>query len=225
MRRALLAVGLAVLIIISIVGIAVASESYVISDLSGASQRDKATIVDENYGWKSAPKNPEVVYIAVWAPEPYGRYIENALVAVVEKHGLKPMIVQNITAHDLKGRVVIFYAPVTGVKNSLLYDERSISGILYYSYAGDAKSVVDAINRGLVFSEEKIGDSAQSLCRASTSRLVNMKIANITCDVAYWWNLKARVGKLKEGNPYEMIANEIASQLDQFLKSDGSDEP
>jgi len=49
--------------------------------------------------------------------------------------------------------------------------------------------------------------------------MLELRIANQTCDVAYWWNLKARVGKLNRANPYEMIADEIASQLDQFLKS------
>ena len=225
MRRLLLVGGMLLILVASVVGVAMASESYVISDVSGGVQHGKTTTVDNNYGWKSAPENPNVVYIAVWAPKPYEGYIQSALVAVVRKHGLKPVIAQNITAYDLKGRVVLFYAPVISRADYLLTEERSISGILYYSYAGDAKSAVEVINNGLAFSATEISKSADKFCRASMERLLKLKIANQTCDVAYWWNLKAKVGKLKSENPYEMIANEIVSQLDQFLRSDESNGP
>ncbi|WP_297467750.1 hypothetical protein [Thermococcus sp.] len=225
MRRFLLVGGILLILVASVVGVAMASESYVISDVSGGAQHGKITTVNPNYGWKSAPENPNVVYIAVWAPKPYEEYIQSALVNVVRKHGLKPVIAQNITAYDLKGRVVLFYAPVIGRANYLLTEERSISGILYYSYAGDAKSAVEVINSGLTISATEISKSADKLCGTSMGRLTKLRIANQTCDVAYWWNLKAKVGKLKSGNPYEMIANEIASQLDNFIKSDESNEP
>ncbi|NJD99322.1 hypothetical protein E3E26_05930 [Thermococcus sp. LS1] len=83
MKRALLVVGIAALIVLSIAGVAFASESYVISDYSGAAQQGGTTIVDNSITWKYAPENPGVVYIAVWAPEPYKNYITKALVEVV----------------------------------------------------------------------------------------------------------------------------------------------
>ena len=219
MKRIFLVLGIAVLMVLSIVGIAVASESYVISDYSGASMNGGTLIVDHNYTWTSAPKDPNVVYISVWAPNPYKTYIENALVRVVREHGLTPVIIGDVMGYDMKGRLVLVYVPMTGDRNDLLYKEISLSGILYYSYAGDAKSAVDTINQGLEFSESAISKSAEKFCQASMNRLMELRIANQTCGVAYWWNLRAKVGKLSKGNPYEMIANEMASQLDQFLKS------
>ncbi|WP_145955374.1 hypothetical protein [Thermococcus henrietii] len=219
MKRVVLVLGIAVLIVLSIVGIAVASESYVISDYSGASMNGRTTIVDSNSNWTSAPKDPNVVYIAVWAPKPYQVYIEDALVKVVRERGLKPVLVGNVTMYDLRGRFVMFYSPMVGHGGSVLYRMVSLSGILYYSYAGDAKSAVDTINHGLEFSESAISKSSEKFCQASMNRLMKLKVANQTCGVAYWWNLRAKVGKLSRANPYEMIANEIASQLDQFLTS------
>jgi len=220
MKRIFLVLGIAVLMVLSIVGIAVASESYVISDYRGASMSGGTTIVDHNYNWTSAPKDPNVVYISVWAPNPYKTYIENALVRVVREHGLTPIITDDVMEHDMKGRLVLVYVPITGESNDVLYKEISLSGILYYSYAGDAKSAVDTINHGLEFSESAISKSAEKFCQASMNRLMELRIANQTCGVAYWWNLRAKVGKLSKGNPYEMIANEMASELDNFLKSD-----
>jgi len=225
MKRILLVLGIAILAVLSFIGVVMAGESYVLSDVSGAVQHGGVTIVDKDYGWKSAPENPDVVYIAVWTPAPYREYIQNALVAVVKKHGLKPAVVSDVTEYDLKGRIVIFHAPVIGKGHGLVYREYSISGILYYSYAGDAKSAVNVINNGLTFSTDEISNSAAKFCKASMRRLTDMKIANQTCDVAYWWNLKAKVGRLNNDNPYGMIADEIAPQLDQFLRSDESDKP
>ncbi|WP_457752440.1 hypothetical protein [Thermococcus sp.] len=219
MRRTGLILGAVVLIALSFVGVAFASESYVISDYKGASQTGPATIANHDYNWTSAPNNPNVVYIAVWAPQPYRKYIEEALVTVVKKHGLKPVVTENFTRYDLKGRLVLFYSPSVGWGRGVLYKEVSLSGILYYSYAGDAKSAIETINNGLNFSETQISNSANKFCQASRKRMVGLRIVNQTCDVAYWWNLKAEVGKLSRTNPYEMIADEIASQLDQFLKS------
>ncbi|NJE55264.1 hypothetical protein E3E28_08600 [Thermococcus sp. 21S9] len=220
MKRIFLVLGIAVLMVLSIVGIAVASESYVISDYRGASMSGGTTIVDHSYNWTSAPKDPHIVYISVWAPNPYKTYIENALVRVVREHGLTPVITDDVMEHDMKGRLVLVYVPMTGESNDVLYKEISLSGILYYSHAGDAKSAVDTINHGLEFSESAISKSAEKFCQASMNRLMELRIANQTCGVAYWWNLRAKVGKLSKGNPYEMIANEMASELDNFLKSD-----
>jgi hypothetical protein len=46
------------------------------------------------------------------------------------------------------------------------------------------------------------------------------RIANQSCAVAYWWNLKSKVGRLRKGEPCGMIAGKIASQLDEFLRND-----
>jgi len=114
MKRILLVLGITTLTVLSVLGIAVASESYVISDVSGASMRDVGIILDHSYNWTSAPKNPNVVYIAVWAPKPYRRYIEDALVRVLRAHGLKPVVAENFTKYDLKGRLILFYSPSVG---------------------------------------------------------------------------------------------------------------
>ena len=220
MRRIFVVLGVAALTVLFILGIATASESYILSEYSGAFQHGGATIVDKNYGWKSAPQNPNVVYIAVWVPKPYRNYIKKALVRVAEKHGLKAVVDMDISGDDLKGRVVLVYIPSIGAGYRVLYTEREVSGILYYSYAGDAKSAVDVINNGTVWSESEIDKTAQRFCHASIVRMNELRIANQTCAVAYWWNLRAKVGKLREESPYEMIAREIASQLDQFLESD-----
>ena len=50
MKRFLLVGGILLILVASVVGVAMASESYVISDVSGVSQRDKALIVDKDYG-------------------------------------------------------------------------------------------------------------------------------------------------------------------------------
>ena len=217
MKRTILVLGIA-LLVLSFVGIAMATDSYTISQYSGVFEVGGATVVLDN-NWTSTPENPEVAYIAVWAPKPYKKYIENALVRVVRSHNLTPLVVENISKYDLKGRVFLVYIPIIGRGGSTFYTESSVSGILYYSYAGDAKSAVEVINKGTPWSVDKIDKTAQEFCHASINRLMKLRIANQTCGVAYWWNLKARVGKLSNKNPHEMIANKIASQLDQLLKS------
>ncbi|WP_456423840.1 hypothetical protein [Thermococcus sp.] len=217
MKRTMLVLVI-VLLVISFIGVAMASDSYVISEYSGVIEHGSATIVDNSYGWRSAPKDPQTVYIAVWVPKPYDKYVENALVRVVRSNNLTPVVVENVSKYDLKGRVVLVYIPAIGKGSSTFYTERSVSGILYYSYAGDAKSAVEVINNGTTWSINKIDGTAQKFCHASIDRLMKLRIANQTCGVAYWWNLKARVGRLSNKNPYEMIASEIASQLDQLLK-------
>lgn len=223
-KRIFLVLGIVALIVLSIVGVALARDSYVLSALSGASQSGGTLITYKDYNWTFAPENPNVVYVAVWAPDPYRDYIEKALVEVIGKHSLTPVIVDDVQNYDLKGRFVLFYGPVVEENDGLIYNEISISGILYYSYAGDVESAVETINRGLAFSEAEIDKSAETLREACIERLLELRIANQTCDVAYWWHLKGKVGKLAEGDPYEMVASEIASQLDQFLRID-SDEP
>jgi len=220
----LVVLGVVVLIIFLIIGIGLATESSLISDYSGASYHGTGLVLEHGINWTEAPENPKVVYIAVWASQPYNDYIEKALAEVVKKHGLKPMIVDDVQDYDLKGRFVLFYGPVVGENDWLLYNEISISGILYYSYAGDVKSAVETINSGLVFSEAEIDKSAEKLSEACIKRSLELRIANQSCCVAYWWHLKGKVGSLAEGDPYEMIASGIASQLDQFLRSD-SNEP
>jgi len=224
MKRGLLVLGVATLVVLSFVGIAIADDSYVISEYSGASQRGNGLIVDHSVNWTKAPANPNVVYIAVWTPEPYRDYIKRALVEVVREKGLTPIVVDNVMKYDLKGRLVIAYFPLAGSENRILYREVSLSGVLYYSYAGDARSAAELMSRGFPSSEKSISEYADRLCLMSSQRLTENYIPNLSCGVAYWWNLKAKVGRLKEGNPYEMVAREIASQLSQFLRSDESNE-
>jgi hypothetical protein len=221
MKRVILALGIVALLVLAVAGFAVASESYVISDYRGASQRDGLTLVEHGHNWTYAPENPNIVYIAVWAPNPYKPCIVHAVSNVVRKRGLIPVVTNDVLKFDLNGRLVLVYVPITGRRDALIYEEISLSGILYYSYAGDAKSAIETINNGLEFSESAISKSAEELCRASMNRLIQLRIANQTCGVAYWWNLRAKVGVLSKANPYEMVASEMARQLDQFL----SDEP
>ncbi len=218
MRRVILVVGIVVVLVLSLFGVVMASESYVGADYSGAVNHGATTVVDHSVRWRSAPQNPRVVYIAVWAPNPYGKYIEAALVKAARADGLRPVPVENISRYDLKGRVVIAYFPVTGNSEWVFSQERYVSGFLYYSYAGDVKSAVKAVNGGLVLSDDRIDSSAGKICQMSQKRLISMKIVNTSCTVAYWWNLKAKVGKISGGNPYMMIASEIASQFTKMLK-------
>ncbi|NJE42291.1 hypothetical protein [Thermococcus sp. GR6] len=219
MKRALLVVGIAALIVLSIAGVAFASESYVISDYSGAAQQGGTTIVDNSTTWRYAPENPRVVYITVWAPEPYKNYITKAIVEVVRSQGLKAVVVNDVSKYDLKGRLVVAFFPYTEWNNGVLSREVTLSGILYYSYDGDAKSIINA-TRAFDLSKDAISTFAGELCQASSKRMVYEHIVNRDCNVAYWWNLKAKVGKLNQANPYEMAANEISSQLKNFLLSD-----
>ncbi|MBP1912457.1 hypothetical protein [Thermococcus stetteri] len=154
------------------------------------------------------------------APEPYGQVIERSITEVAKVHNLTPIVVDDIINYDLKGRVVIAYFPMVGEDNRLLKKTYRLSGILYYSYPGDAESAIEAINEGIVLSEDGIDKSSQSLIQRSVRRLLELKIANQSTGVAYWWNLKASVGVLTSRDPYEMIADEVANELDQFLKSD-----
>lgn len=85
--------------------------------------------------------------------------------------------------------------------NRLLKKTYRVSGILYYSYPGDAKSVIEAINKGIPLSEDEIDKASENLIQRSIRRLNSLKIMDQTTAVAYWWNLKASVGMLKSDDP------------------------
>jgi len=222
MKRVILAIGISILIVLSILAVAVASESTVVSEFSGESQYGGSLILNRS-GWRSAPEDPQTVYIEIVAPNVrLKKAIREALTNVTRAHNLKPVYVNgSIEDYDLKGRVVVVYLPHAFSRDDLLSRECGVSGILYYSYPGDAKTFVDIMMKRNV--PEETADTLEKLALelkfSSVRRLNEEHILNQTVSVAYWWNLKARVGKLKDGDPYKMIAEEIAAQLDNFLKS------
>ena len=227
MGRVILTLGLSFVIILSLVAVALASEFGVFSDFSGEHQYSFVT--PNVSGGRSAPEDPQTVYISIIAPNVrLKEAIKNFIDNVTRSHGLKPVHVNEpMTDYDLRGRIVIVYLPMDFWRDGFLRSEYGVSGILYYSYPGDAKTFVElTLGRNL---SEETGETlerlALELSSSSLRRLKEEHVLNQSVSVAYWWNLKAKVGKLKGGNPHEMIANEIASQLDQFLKSDESYEP
>ncbi len=222
MRKMSLIAGFATFVLL-ILMVALASESIVLSDFSGESMYGRG-LVAENYSWKSAPENPGTVYVSVLAPSPLANYIKGSIAKVIRSHNLNVEFVEEPMNYDLKGRIVAVYIPCEFRKHRVLYQEYGVCGILYYSYPGDAKTFT-LLTSGKTLSEENIEELARALKFSSIERLMKERISNQTVGVAYWWNLKAKVGKLKGENPYEMIANEIASQLDNFIKSDESNEP
>ncbi|WP_297550766.1 hypothetical protein [Thermococcus sp.] len=212
--------GLLVVIVFSLVAVALASESGVFSDLWGEYQYSSTP---NGPGWRSAPEDPQTVYVSIIVPNVrLKEAIKSALENVTRSHGLRLVYVNKpITDYDLKGRIVIVYLPMDFRSEGLLSTECGVSGVLYYSYPGDARTFAELmLSRNVSKETEKtIKKLALELSSSSVRRLKREHVSNQTVGVAYWWNLKAKVGKLKSGNPYEMIANEIASQLDQFLKS------
>ena len=219
--------GLSFVIILSLVAVALASESGVFSDLSGEHQYSSAT--SSGPGWRSAPEDPQTVYISIIAPNVrLKEAIKNSIDNVTRSHGLRPVYVNgSITDYDLRGRVVIVYLPIDFWRDGFLRSEYGVSGILYYSYPGDAETFVElTLSRNIPEeTKETIEKLALELSFSSVRRLKREHVSNQSVSIAYWWNLRAKVGRLSGDDPYEMIANEIASQLDQFLRSDESNEP
>ncbi|WP_297463535.1 hypothetical protein [Thermococcus sp.] len=223
----LLFLGLSFVIILSLVALELASESGVFSDLSG--EHRYSFVIPNVPGGRSAPEDPQTLYISIMAPNVrLKEAIKNSLDNVTRSHGLRPVHVNgSITDYDLRGRIVIVYLPVDFWRDGFFSGEYGVSGILYYSYPGDAKTFVElTLSRNV---PEETGETLEKLAlelsSSSLRRLKEEHILNQSVSVAYWWNLKARVGRLRGGSPHEMIAKEIASRLDQFLKSDESYEP
>ncbi len=217
-----LALGISILVLLSVLVVTTASESTVLSELSGESQYG-GSLIPNSSGWRSAPEDPQTVYIEIVAPNVrLKKALREALTNVTRTHNLKPVYVSgSIDDHDMKGRVVVVYLPHAFSRDGLLSRECGVSGILYYSYAGDAKTFVDIMMSRNTSKETKgtIKKLALELKFSSVRRLNEEHIMNQTVWVAYWWNLKARVGGLREGNPYEMVAREIAAHLDRFLEN------
>ncbi|WP_456365660.1 hypothetical protein [Thermococcus sp.] len=219
MGRVILTLGLSVVMVLSLVAVALASESGVFSDLSREHQYSSST--PSGSGWRSAPEDPQTVYVSIIAPNVRLKgAIESALDNVTRSHGLKPVYVSEpIADYNLKGRVVIVYLPVDFWRDGLLRSEYGVSGVLYYSYPGDAKTFAELMLSRNVPEEtsETIKELARELSSLSVRRLREERVLNQSVSVAYWWNLRAVVGKLRKGDPYGMIAREIAAQLNEFL--------
>ena len=146
------------LLVLSFVGVAMATDSYTISQYSGVIEHGSVTIVDNSCGWRSAPKDPQTVYIEIVAPNiKLKDTLKSALTNMTRAHGLKPVYVNEpIINYDLKGRIVIVYLPIDFWRDGFLRSEYGVSGILYYSYAGDAKTFATSIlNRNIPKITEK----------------------------------------------------------------------
>lgn len=220
MGRVILALGLLVVIVFSLAAMALASKSGVFSDLSG--ERQYSSTTPSGPGWRSAPEDPQTVYVSIVAPNVrLKEAIKSALDNVTRSHGLKPVYVNKpITDYDLKGRIVIVYLPMDFRSEGLLSTEYGVSGILYYSYPGDARTFVElTLSRNVPEeTKETIEKLALELSSSSVRRLKRKHVLNQSVSIAYWWKLKAVVGKLRGGDPYGMIAQEIATQLNEFLE-------
>ncbi|ASJ00938.1 hypothetical protein [Thermococcus gorgonarius] len=220
MGRVIPVLGFSVVIVLSLVAAALASELGVFSDLSGEHQYSSAILSDS--GWKSAPEDPKTVYISIVVPNLKLREaIKSALDNVTRSHGLKPVYVNgSIADYDLKGRIVIVYLPMDFSEDGFLRSEYGVSGILYYSYPGDAKTFAELMRSRNVPEEtrETIEKLALELSSSSVERLKEERVLNQSMSVAYWWNLRAVIGKLRKGDSYRMIAKEIATQLNEFLE-------
>ncbi|WP_297487878.1 hypothetical protein [Thermococcus sp.] len=212
--------GLSAVIVLSLAAVALASESGVFSGLSGKYQASPSAAPNVS-GWRSAPEDPQTVYVSIIAPNArLKEAVESALDNVTRSHGLRPVHVSEpIADHDLKGRIVIVYLPVDFWSDGLLRSEYGVSGVLYYSYPGDAKTFAELMLSRNVPEEtsETIKELARELSSSSVRRLREERVLNQSVSVAYWWNLRAVVGKLRKGDPYGMIAREIAAQLNEFL--------
>ncbi len=197
---------------------AIAEETYVGSDYSGESHRSLSYLPVQGQPPKEVPENSDVVYIAVYADGKLKDAIAEALSRVVQSRGLKPVLVEDYREYDLKGRLVVAFFPVEGTKKDPLSREVWLSGVLYYSYPGDAKSIFNSTLR-YSLSKSTIDDYASRICQTSEKRAVEEGFKENECGVAYWWNLKAKVGTLTDGDPYELIAEEISSALANMLAS------
>ncbi len=201
-----------------IIGGAITGESYVGSNCSGESQNSFSHLPVQEEALKDVPENGDVVYIAVYADGDFKKAIANALSEVVRRHGLKPVLVDNYRKYDLKGRFVVAFFPVEGTSKGFLSREVWLSGILYYSYPGDVETIFNSTLR-YSLSESSIDEYASRICQTSEERAVKEGFRKNECAVAYWWNLKAKVGILRKGDPYELIAEEVSSALGNMLAS------
>ena len=217
MRKLFVALCIA-LVLSAVVILAIADEQVVVAGEMGSSHR--SNVLPVNGTWKRAPQNPNTVYIAVYSPEKkFSTCVENALIKAVRAHGLKPVPAENVSEYDLKGRIVVGYFTASTSGNPLSREVK-VSGILYYSCAGDVRSALKFINSSSVHRLNNLTylkNLTSRLCRTSLSRLVSMRIVNTSCTAIYWWNLRAETGVLSGKDPYRMVANAIADQLNVTL--------
>lgn len=223
MGRTPLVIGVGTLVVLSFIAYALASESTVLYDAHRELRYGGLILNNSTSTLKNAPEDPQTVYISIVAPNVrLKRAVKSALANVTRAHGLRPVYVNEpITDYDLKGRIVIVYLPTDFWRDEFIHSEYGVSGILYYSYPGDAKTFVELDLSRNVSKETKetIEKFALELNSSSVRRLNEEYILNQTVSIAYWWNLRAVVGKLRKGDPYRMIAQEIAAQLDEFLEN------
>ena len=219
MKKLFVGLCIALVLLVAVV-LTLADEHIVVMDEMGSSHRSNGLPVSGT--WKSAPQNPNTVYIAVYSPEKrFSTCVERALIKAVRAHGLKPVPAENISEYDLKGRIVVGYFTAS-TSGNILSREVKVSGILYYSCAGDVRSAMRFINSTSVDRLNNITylkNLSSSICRTSLNRLVSMRIVNTSCTVIYWWNLRAEAGVLSGKDPYRMVANAIADQLNVTLNA------
>jgi len=221
--RKIFAVVCVVLFLLSILLVlAIANEQSAIPDEYGCYEWSNLTPV--NIKWVKAPQNPKVVYVTIYTPnERLSKCLETSIAGVVRAHGLKPVLVKNISSisrYDLMGRVVIGYFSVSTGSN-IISKRVTVSGILYYSLAGDVKSALKYINASntsaLSESSNRVITLARNMRNATLNRLTSMGIINTSCTVCYWWKLKAETSVLSGKDPYKMVASAVARQLNLTL--------
>ncbi|AHL22029.1 hypothetical protein [Thermococcus nautili] len=206
------------IVVAAVIGLGIASEFSVLSEVSGESHFDGSLILNDT-GWRSAPENPNVVYVALLVSEPQLlEALKSSLSTVIRSHNLTPEFVDEPMNYDLKGRLVVVFLPHSFSKNRILYREYGVSGILYYSYAGDAETFT-LLTNGKTLSGENLEKLAIKLRVSSIERLNEEHILNQTVSVTYWWKLRVKAGILTERDPYKTIAKQIALELDSFLRS------
>ncbi|NJE46482.1 hypothetical protein E3E35_03435 [Thermococcus sp. GR7] len=103
-----------------------ATENTVLSDYYGEHISGPSLFLDGNV--TNAPEDPGIVYIIVMADEPLKTELEKALSEKVKAYNLTPVLWRNDPVEvNLKGRVIIAYALVTGKPGAFFIREPTLT--------------------------------------------------------------------------------------------------
>ena len=209
--------------LLSAVSLVIASENSVLAEYSGTRAHSSYPVVYESNGSIALVPSPKfsTVYIAVRTYEPLKSLLENRLSERVREVGLRPVVVEvnDLPKVQLKGRVLFVYVPSMDEKDGLLVRTVTVDALAYYSTAGD---IVDFLSALKMYEVRVPSSDTETLMeRVSHETKANMDMKRISGDAVfmYWKGLKAKSGALVNSDPYTMLADYMADEIINGMRS------
>ncbi|ASJ15649.1 hypothetical protein A3L04_00435 [Thermococcus chitonophagus] len=145
---------------------------------------------------------PNSIYIMVVAEEP----IKGELEKLLKEKFPNAVLLEN-KVEKVNGSLIVAYFPVLKFNSTMLKNIAEVEGVIYYSAYGNAKPMLQFIERH----KENLCENTQEIKELYLQTFSDSGSLHIVC-----WKLKVKVGKLKRESPIDVIIENIHNDLQNF---------